>query len=89
MENFEKPAGCPRSGLDTVIKLLTIVKLLIEVAFWGLFLGLSIWFIYHNPIPQMMEDMTGAMTKTLSAQGAAAVPDSLQGLLNQLPNLKR
>lgn len=51
---METPA--PRlSGLDTAIKALTIVKLLFQVAFYGLLLGGTIWFLLDNPLPKMIE----------------------------------
>jgi hypothetical protein len=43
------------SGLDTAIKVLTIVKLLIQTAVWGIMLGLLIYLLRHNPIPKLIE----------------------------------
>jgi hypothetical protein len=43
------------SGLDTAIKVLTIVKLLIQTALWGIMLGTVIYLLRHNPIPKLIE----------------------------------
>ena len=42
------------SGLDTVIKVLTIIKLLIEIALWGVMLGGTIYLIQNNPLPKII-----------------------------------
>jgi hypothetical protein len=48
----------PKSnGLDTVIKALTILKLLLQVAFYGLLLGGTLWFLLKNPLPEIMQGM--------------------------------
>ncbi|MFA5854067.1 MAG: hypothetical protein WC866_03190 [Patescibacteria group bacterium] len=45
------------NGLDTVIKVLTILKLLLQVAFYGLLLGGTLWFLLKNPLPEIMQGM--------------------------------
>lgn len=45
------------SGLDTAIKALTILKLLLQVAFYGLLLGGTLWFLLKNPLPELMQGM--------------------------------
>jgi hypothetical protein len=44
-----------RDGLDTTIKVLTILKLLMQLAFYGVLLGGTIWFLVANPLPKMIE----------------------------------
>jgi hypothetical protein len=48
-----KPAT---SGLDTFIKVLTILKLLLQLAFYGILLGGTLWFLLDNPLPRLMEE---------------------------------
>ncbi len=45
------------NGLDAVIKVLTIFKLLLQVAFYGLLLGGVIWFLLNNPLPEIMRGL--------------------------------
>lgn len=46
----------PRSGgLDTAIKALTIIKLLFQLAFYGLLLGGTIWLLLNNPLPKLIQ----------------------------------
>lgn len=47
-----KSAG---SGLDTFIKVLTILKLLVQLAFYGILLGGVLWFLLENPLPALMQ----------------------------------
>jgi hypothetical protein len=49
------PSQHGESGLDTAIKVLTIVKLLVQTALWGIMLGLVIYLLRHNPIPKLIE----------------------------------
>ena len=51
-------------GYDVVIKILTIIKLLLQVAFWGLGLGLTIWLLLNNPIPKLMTAMQDQLVKS-------------------------
>lgn len=46
-----------KDGLDTFIKVLTILKLMVQLAFYGILLGSLIWFLLNNPIPGMIEGM--------------------------------
>lgn len=46
-----------RDGLDTFIKVLTILKLMVQLAFYGIMLGSVIWFLLNNPIPGMIADI--------------------------------
>lgn len=45
------------NGLDTVIKVLTILKLLLQVAFYGILLGGTLWFLLKNPLPEFLQGM--------------------------------
>jgi len=45
------------SGLDNFIKVLTILKLLIQLAFYGILLGSLLYFLLNNPIPGFIETM--------------------------------
>lgn len=47
----------PQSGLDTAIKVLTIFKLLLQVTFYGLLVGATIWFLVANPLPKLIKDI--------------------------------
>jgi uncharacterized membrane protein len=80
MENLNRPAVPPRSWLDTVIKVITILKLLVETAVWGLMLGLTIWFIYNNPLPKLMDSFTTSITQSLGNQ-------ENQTLQNEIKNI--
>jgi len=57
-----KPAS---SSLDTFIKVLTVIKLLIQLAFYGILLGGTLWFLLANPLPKMMEDFQAEALKSL------------------------
>lgn len=50
-----------RDGLETTIKVLTILKLLVQLAFYGIMLGAVIWFLLNNPIPGFVEDAQSKM----------------------------
>ena len=52
--NEPQPA---KSGLDTAIKVLTIVKLLIEIALWGIMLGGTVYLIQNNPLPKIITEI--------------------------------
>jgi hypothetical protein len=53
-----EPAKQPASGgLDTFIKVLTILKLLLQVTFYGILLGGTLWFLLANPLPKLMEGL--------------------------------
>jgi hypothetical protein len=54
MDNLNHPEGRSESGLDITIKLITILKLLIQTAFWGLTLGVTVWFLTSNPLPKII-----------------------------------
>lgn len=56
------------SGLDTFIKVLTILKLLVQLAFYGLMLGGVLWFLLANPMPQFMEDFQAKMLDSFLQQ---------------------
>jgi hypothetical protein len=73
----------PKSGLDTVIKLLTILKLIIQTTLWGLALWFTIWCYYNNPLPKLIDDFTASIIK---AQ-AGTVSSGSQLLQDQLKNL--
>lgn len=52
---LNEPMRPAASGLDTFIKVLTIVKLLLQLAFYGILLGGTLWFLLANPLPKLME----------------------------------
>ena len=56
------------SGLDTFIKVLTIVKLLLQVAFYGLLLGGTLWFLLANPLPKLMEQFQAQALESVMEQ---------------------
>lgn len=48
----------PSSGrLDAVIKVLTIFKLLLQLAFYGLLVGMTLWFLLENPLPELIQKL--------------------------------
>ena len=54
METSNQALASKNTGLDVAIKVLTIIKLLLGLAFWGLMVGLTIYFLLHNPIPKLL-----------------------------------
>jgi hypothetical protein len=85
MENPNRPAVSPRSWLDTVIKVITILKLLVETALWGLMLGLTIWCFYNNPLPKLMDTLTTSITQSIGNQENQTLQNGLNNL--NLPGL--
>ena len=63
-----EPVKPATSGLDTFIKVLTIVKLLLQLAFYGILLGGTIWFLLANPLPKLMEDFQAQALKSFMSQ---------------------
>ena len=51
------PSRPKDGGLDTFIKILTILKLLLQLSFYGILLGGTLWFLLANPLPKLMEGM--------------------------------
>ncbi len=47
--------------LDVTIRVLTIVKLIFQLAFYGLLIGGTIWFVVKNPLPQLIQQMQAQM----------------------------
>lgn len=64
-ETQNRPAT---SRLDTFIKVLTIVKLLLQLAFYGVLLGGTLWFLIANPLPRMMEQFQAQALKSVMEQ---------------------
>ncbi|HTK59893.1 MAG TPA: hypothetical protein VL283_01675 [Candidatus Baltobacteraceae bacterium] len=58
----------PANGLDTFIKVLTIVKLFLQLAFYGILLGGTLWFLLANPLPKLMEDFQAQALKSFMDQ---------------------
>lgn len=58
-----------RDGLDTTIKVLTILKLLFQLAFYGLLLGGTIWFLVKNPLPKMIQGIQEQVVKSFISGG--------------------
>lgn len=56
-------------GLDTAIKVLTIFKLLFQLAFYGLLLGGTIWFLVNNPLPKMIQGIQEQVVKSFMSGG--------------------
>ena len=54
---MEQPLSPARDGYDVVIKILTIIKLLIQVALWGIMLGGTIYLIRNNPLPKIIAEV--------------------------------
>lgn len=84
MENLNHSASSSEGGLDVVIKVLTIVKLLMQTAFWGLMLGFIIWSFYHNPLPKLIDDITTSVTKSMLNQQNQLIQDGLKSLTGQI-----
>lgn len=55
--------------LDTVIKVLTIIKLLVQLAFYGILLGGTLWFLIKNPLPKMIEDIQAQVISSFMSGG--------------------
>lgn len=45
-----------RHGLETAIKVLTLLKLLLQAAFYGLLVGGTVWFLVANPLPKLLKE---------------------------------
>lgn len=58
-----------KDGLDTFIKVLTIFKLLLQLAFYGLLLGGTLWFLLKNPLPEMIQGMQEQAVKSFMQGG--------------------
>lgn len=58
-----------RDSLDTFIKVLTIFKLLLQLAFYGLLLGGTLWFLLKNPLPEMIQGMQEQAVKSFMQGG--------------------
>ncbi len=43
--------------LDNGIKMLTMFKLLLQIAFYVLLIGSTVWFIIKNPLPELIKGM--------------------------------
>lgn len=56
------------SGLDTFIKVLTILKLLVQLAFYGILLGSVLYFLLNNPIPGLMESTQQGLMESFMSQ---------------------
>ena len=66
---INEPQKAPEaSGLDTFIKVLTILKLLLQLAFYGILLGGTLWFLLNNPLPKLMEDIQAQAIESFMAQ---------------------
>ena len=57
-----------QGGLDTLIKALTVVKLLLQISFYGILLGGTLWFLLANPLPKLMEDIQAQAIRSFMAQ---------------------
>ncbi len=65
VEPQKQPAA---NGLDTFIKVLTILKLLLQLAFYGILLGGTLWFLLANPLPKLMEQFQAQALKAVMEQ---------------------
>lgn len=61
-------SGQSASGLDTGIKVLTIIKLLLQVAFYGLLIGGTVWLMVANPLPQIIQVIQEQVIKSVVAK---------------------
>ena len=64
----DSPRPPAASGLDTFIKILTIVKLLLQLTFYGILLGGTLWFLLANPLPKLMEGLQAQALKSFMEQ---------------------
>lgn len=55
--------------MDTAIKALTVLKLLLQCAFYGILLGVLLWFLLDNPIPKMIEGVQKQVIQGLMTGG--------------------
>ena len=62
----QKPPAA--SGLDTFIKVLTVIKLLLQLAFYGILLGGTLWFLLANPLPKMLEGLQAQAVRSYMDQ---------------------
>lgn len=53
--------------LDTIIKVMTIFKLLLQLAFYGLLVGGTIWFLLKNPLPQLIQGMQDQVIRSFTS----------------------
>jgi hypothetical protein len=58
------------SALDTIIKILVILKLLVQLAFYGVLLGATLWFLLDNPIPELLSQAQDQALKSIMQGGA-------------------
>ena len=66
---INEPQKAPEaSGLDTFIKVLTILKLLLQLSFYGIMLGGTLWFLLANPLPKLMEQFQAQALKAVMEQ---------------------
>ena len=64
-----EPAKQPATGgLDAFIKVLTILKLLLQLSFYGILLGGTLWFLLANPLPKLMEGLQAQALKSFMEQ---------------------
>ena len=49
--------------MDTAIKVLTIIKLLLHIAILGLVFGAMLYFLLNNPIPKLVEGIQEQILK--------------------------
>lgn len=62
-------AGPAGSGLDTFIRILTILKLLVQLAFYGILLGGLLWFLIENPLPEMIQGVQEQVIRSFMQGG--------------------
>ncbi len=53
--------------LDTIIKVMTIFKLLLQLAFYGLLVGGTVWFLLKNPLPQLIQGMQDQVIRSFTS----------------------
>lgn len=69
MDMSNESQSLPASGwLDTLIKVLTVLKLLVQLSFYGLMLGGALWILLANPLPKLMEDLQAKMLSSFMQQ---------------------
>lgn len=55
--------------MDTAIKVLTVLKLFLQCAFYGILLGALLWFLLDNPIPKMIEGVQKQVIESFMSGG--------------------
>lgn len=55
--------------MDAFIKVLTAIKLLLQIAFYGLLLGGTIYFLLNNPLPKLIAGVQEQVIQNFAGGG--------------------